>query len=74
MQSGPITVQSIVRLVVLENVENSVRLIKSSKGEKFLSRWIKQLKADAIRYRKVKFEVGYVDQVEEVQEVLDDAV
>ncbi len=41
LQSGPITVQSIVRLAVLENAENSVNLIKSSKGETFLKWWIK---------------------------------
>jgi len=73
LQTGPITVQSIVRLAVLENAENFVRLIKSSKGERFLKRWIKQLKVDALRHRKVKSEVGYLDQVEEVQEDLDDA-
>jgi len=73
LQTGLITIQSIVRLAVLENAENFVRLIKSSKGERFLKRWIKQLKVDALRHRKVKSEVGYLDQVEEVQEDLDDA-
>ncbi len=37
-------------------------MIGSPEGEKFLDRWIKQLKADAIRYRKVKSEVGCLDQ------------
>ena len=74
LQSGPITVQSIVRLAVLENAENFVSLIKSSKGEKFLKRWITQLKDDAIRYRKVKSEVGYLDQeMENTKEALADA-
>jgi len=62
-QSEPITVQSVVRLAVLENAENFVRVIKSPSGEKFLERWIKQLKADAVRHRKVKSEVGYLDHV-----------
>ena len=62
-QSEPITVQSIVRLAALENAENFVRVIKSPNGEKFLERWIKQLKADVVRHRKVKSEVGYLDHV-----------
>ena len=71
-QSEPITVQSIVRLAVLENAENFVRVIKSPSGEKFLERWIKQLKADAVRHRKVKSEVGYLDHVKaETEEELD---
>ena len=61
-KSEPITVQSVVRLAVLENAEKFVSLIKSPEGEKFLDRWIKQLKADAVRQRKVKSEVGYLDQ------------
>lgn len=72
LKSEPITVQSIVRLAVLENAENFVSLIKSSKGDRFLKKWIKQLKRDAIRSRKVKSEVGYLDQeIEETKEVLD---
>ena len=27
-----------------------------------MDRWIKQLKADAIRYRKAKYEIVYLDQ------------
>ncbi|MBM3301003.1 MAG: transposase [Deltaproteobacteria bacterium] len=61
-QSEPITVQSIVRLAELENAENFVRLIKGPQGEEFLRRWIEQLKAEAIRPRKVKSAVGYLDQ------------
>jgi len=73
-KAEPITVQSIVRLAVLENAENFVSLIKSSKGEKFINRWITQLKTDALRHRKVKSEVGYLNQqIEGVSEVLDDA-
>jgi len=37
-------------------------VIKNPEGEKFLDRWIKQLKADAVRHRKVKSEFGYFDQ------------
>jgi hypothetical protein len=73
-KAEPITVQSIVRLAVLENAENFVSLIKSSKGEKFLKRWITQLKTDALRHRKIKSEIGYLDeQMEVVSKVLDDA-
>jgi len=49
-------------LAVLENAEKFVSLIKSSEGEKFLDRWLKQLKADAIRYRKAKSKIGCLDQ------------
>ena len=74
LQTAPITVQSVIRLAVLENAENFVNLIKSSKGEKFLERWIKQLKADALRRRKIKSEVVYLDQhMQRVNEVLNDA-
>ena len=73
-QGVAITVQSIVRLVVLENAEKFVSMIKSPKGEKFLERWIKQLKADAIRHRKLKSEVGYLDHEKaEMKEELEDA-
>lgn len=62
-QSGPITVQSIVRLAVLENTENFVQMIKGLRGKEFLDRWILQLKADAVRHCKVKSEAGYLDHV-----------
>jgi hypothetical protein len=61
-KSGAITFQSVIRLAILENAENFVTLIKSPKGEDFLKRWLDQLKKDAIRKRKVKSEVGYLDQ------------
>jgi hypothetical protein len=73
-QSEPVTVQSIVRLAELENAENFVRLIKSPEGKKFLQRWIDQLSKDAIRRRKVKSEVGYLDQgMGEIPDASDEA-
>jgi len=65
-QSGPITVQSVIRLAELENAENFVQLIKSPAGERFLKKWLAQLQKDAIRKRKVKSAVEYLDQGGEV--------
>ena len=57
----------------MENVENFVKLIKSANGEEFLDRWVKQLKENAIRKRKVKSDVIYLDQaIEEKKEELSD--
>ena len=53
-KTGPITVQSVVRLSILENAQNFVSLIKSPEGEKFLNRWLAQLSKDAIRKRVTK--------------------
>jgi len=61
-KSGAITFQSVIRLLVLENATNFVNLIKSPSGEDFLNRWLKQLQSDAIRKRKLKSEVDYLDQ------------
>ncbi len=61
-KSEPITVQSITRLAELENVEKLVELIKSAKGNGFLKRWVAYLKENAIRKRKVKSDVVYLDQ------------
>lgn len=61
-KSEPITVQSITRLAELENVEKLVELIKSPKGNGFLKRWVAYLKENAIRKRKVKSDVVYLDQ------------
>ncbi len=61
-KSEPITVQSITRLAELENVEKLVELIKSPKGNGFLKRWAAYLKENAIRKRKVKSDVVYLDQ------------
>jgi len=61
-KSGALTFQSIIRLAVNENVENFVNLIKSPDGESFLNRWLNQLKTDAIRERKIKSEIDYLDQ------------
>ena len=61
-ETGPITVQSIVRLSILENARNFVSLIKSPEGEEFLDRWLTQLYKDAIRKRVVKSEVMYIGE------------
>ena len=61
-ETGPITVQSIVRLSILENARNFVSLIKSPEGEEFLDRWLTQLYKDAIRKRLVKSEVVYIGE------------
>ena len=39
-----------------------VELIKSSKGNGFLKKWVAYLKENAIRKRKVKSDVVYLDQ------------
>ena len=73
LQSEPITVQSIVRLAEIENVENLAKLIKSPKGDAFLKKWIKHLKDNALIKRKVKSEVIYLDQkVDGINEELKD--
>jgi len=64
-KSGPLTVQSIVRLAELENTERFVSMIKSAEGEKLLHRWIEGLKKDAIRRRVKRSEVAYLDQCKE---------
>lgn len=61
-KSGALTFQSIIRLSIYENAESFVNLIKSPGGEEFLNRWLKQLKSDAERKRKVKSEVDYLDR------------
>ena len=61
-KTGPITVQSVVRLSILENAQNFVGLVKSPEGERFLDRWLAQLSKDAVRERVVKSEVVYLDQ------------
>jgi len=68
-KTGPITVQSVVRLSILENAQNFVSLIKSPEGEKFLNRWLAQLSKDAIRKRVVKSDVVYLDQDGGLKEV-----
>ena len=60
-KSGPVTVQSIVRLAELENAERFVSVIKSAEGEEFLNRWIEGLKKDSIRRRVKKSVVAYLD-------------
>jgi hypothetical protein len=62
-KSGALTFQSVIRLAIYENAENFVKLIKSPEGESFLNRWLNQLKSDAIRKRKIKSEIDYLDQV-----------
>jgi hypothetical protein len=61
-KSGALTFQSVIRLAIYENAENFVKLIRSPEGESFLNRWLNQLKSDAIRKRKIKSEVDYLDQ------------
>ena len=61
-ETGPITVQSVVRLTILENAQNFVSLIKSPKGDKLLDRWLEQLRKDAVRKRVAKSDVVYLDQ------------
>ncbi len=68
-ETGPITVQSVVRPTILENPQNFVSLIKSSEGETFLDRWLVQLNKDAIRKRVAKSDVVYLDQDADAKEV-----
>ena len=69
LETGPITVQSVVRPTILENPQNFVSLIKSSEGETFLDRWLVQLNKDAIRKRVAKSDVVYLDQDADAKEV-----
>jgi SRSO17 transposase len=51
-QSAPVTVQSIVRLAMVENAERFVKLVgDNNRGKSFLERWIGQLKEDTFRKR-----------------------
>ena len=61
-KSGALTFQSVIRSAIYENAENFVKLIRSPEGESFLNRWLNQLKSNAIRKRKTKSEVDYLDQ------------
>ena len=51
-QSEPITVQSVIRLVELENRQNFIEMIQSIEGESFLKRWLTQLKGNVIIVQK----------------------
>ncbi len=46
-------------------MEKFVELIKSPKGDAFLKRWVTYLKENAIRKRKIKSDVVYLDQKSE---------
>lgn len=68
----PITVQSVVRLAVVENAERFVKVVRSPDGRQFLDRWIEQLHREAIRNRKVNSEVDYLEETLESCEELSD--
>lgn len=60
-QSAPVTVQSIVRLAMVENAERFVKLVgDTTKGKSFLERWIGQLKEDVFRKRVQRSPVVYL--------------
>ncbi len=53
-QSGPVTVQSIIRLAQLENVENFIAIVEDEdRWVPFRNRWLAALKKYAIRERKM---------------------
>jgi len=58
-QSEPITVQSVIRLVELENRQNFIEMIQSIEGESFLKRWLTQLKGNVIIVQKVESYIEY---------------
>jgi hypothetical protein len=62
-QSEPVTVQSIVRLAHLENVENFIKIVEDEgQWVVFRDRWLKVLKKFAIRERKVHKDLVELNQ------------
>ncbi len=54
----PLTVQSIVRIGQIENIENFIRIIQDeNQRDEFLGKWVGQLKEDAVRSRKKQYEL-----------------
>ena len=57
-QSEPITVQSIIRLQQIENIQNFIEVIQDEEQrDEFLEKWVSQLEEDAIQPRRKRYQL-----------------
>lgn len=57
-QTDPLTVQSIIRLQQIANIQNFIEVIQDEEQrDEFLEKWVSQLEEDAIRHRRKRYEL-----------------